>query len=41
VRFLLGNVFANIFDRLSLRLQWFPGDVLGERMFVVALSILT
>jgi hypothetical protein len=28
-------------DRLSLRLQQFPVDVLGERMFIVALSILT
>jgi hypothetical protein len=28
-------------DRLSLRLQWFSVNLLGERMFVVALSILT
>jgi hypothetical protein len=28
-------------DRLSLRLQQFPVDVLGERTFVVAPSILT
>jgi hypothetical protein len=28
-------------DRLSLRLQWFRVNVLGERMFVAAPSILT
>jgi hypothetical protein len=33
--------FAFHIDRLSLRLQRFPLDLLGERPFTVALSILT
>jgi hypothetical protein len=41
VRALSSWYFLSVLIAFSPRLQWFPGDVLGERIFVVALSILT